>query len=343
VVGGAVDGGRGLRADRRRAWRAHAGSCDASQRLSGARVADAGRDGRAADPQDPPGLVFPELPAAAKALRAGAAVGGAAGLCVRGVDQARGPAGGESRVARQPQRGQPDLRGARRAGRGLSQQAVGGPLPLSVSRRQGREGQRRRPRGAQVRGHRPRRARDRPAGDHRAGRRRRRDRGVLDGVHQGPGRARPGRRAAGHLRCPRGAEERDRQGAGCALAALHRALPPRLPRPRPQRPARAAGRADPPDLQRREPSGGARQALRSGRDAGGHAAQGRHHARSGRGGHPGLLRLPGRPLAQDALDQPAGALQPRDRPAHRRRRDLPRRPLTNPPGLDARHRAKRLS
>ena len=37
---------------------------------------------------------------------------------------------------------------------------------------------------AQVRGHRPRRARDRPAGDHRPGRRRRRDRGVLDGVHQ---------------------------------------------------------------------------------------------------------------------------------------------------------------
>jgi transposase-like protein len=44
---------------------------------------------------------------------------------------------------------------------------------------------------------------------------------------------------------------------------------------------------------------------------------------------------------KDALDQPAGALQPRDRPAHRRRRDLPRRPKPDPPGLDARHRAKR--
>ena len=31
-------------------------------------------------------------------------------------------------------------------------------------------------------------------------------------------------------------------------------------------------------------------------------------------------------LAQAALDQPARALQPRDRPAHRRRRHLPRRP-----------------
>jgi Transposase, Mutator family len=218
-----------------------------------------------------------------------------------------------------------------------------GPLPLSVPRRQGREGQRRRPRGAQVRGHRSRRARDRPAGDHRAGRRRRRDRGVLDGLRALAGRPRPGRRAAGHLRCPRGAEERDRQGAGCALAALHGALPQRLPGPRAQRPARAAGRADPPDLQRREPSGGARQALRGGRDTGGHAAQSRHHARSGRGRHPRLLRLPRRPLAQDALDQPARALQPRDRPAHRRRRDLPRRPQPGPPGLDARHRAKRLS
>jgi putative transposase len=56
----------------------------------------------------------------------------------------------------------------------------------------------------QVRGHRPRRARDRPAGDHRPGRRRRRDRDVLDRLPQGPGGPRPGRRAVGHLRCPPG-------------------------------------------------------------------------------------------------------------------------------------------
>jgi putative transposase len=50
----------------------------------------------------------------------------------------------------------------------------------------------------------------------------------------------------------------------------------RLPRARPPRSARAAGCADPPDRQRREPRGGARQALRSGRHPGGrHAAQGR--------------------------------------------------------------------
>jgi hypothetical protein len=169
------------------------------------------------------------------------------------------------------------------------------------------------------------------------------NRGVLDGVHQGPGRPRPGRRAAGHLRRSRGAEERDRQGPRRAVAALHRALPARLPRPCPPRSARAAGRADPPALQRRLARPGARPALRGGRGAGGQAAQGRHRARGRRGGHPGLLRLPGRPLAQDPLDQPAGALQPRDRPAHRRRRDLPRRPKPDPPGLDAGHRAKRLS
>ena len=41
------------------------------------------------------------------------------------------------------------------------------------------------------------------------------------------------------------------------------------------------------------------------------------------------------------VDQPAGALQPRDRPPHRRRRHLPRRPVRDPPGLDARHRGQR--
>ena len=60
-----------------------------------------------------------------------------------------------------------------------------------------------------------------------------------------------------------------------------------------------------------------------------------------RGRHPGLLRVPGLALAQAALDQPARALQPRGRPAHRRRRHLPRRPLADPPRRDALHRAER--
>ena len=81
--------------------------------------------------------------------------------------------------------------------------------------------------------------------------RRGRDRGVLDRLPARPGQARPGRRPARHHRRARRAEGRDREGPRLRLAALHRALPPRLPRPRPQGPARAAGGADPADLQRR--------------------------------------------------------------------------------------------
>ena len=115
-----------------------------------------GRD-RAADPQAAPGQLLPQLVAAAQALRAGAGVGGPVGLCVRGLDAPRRSARGEPRAAHQQVRGQPDRRVARRAGPGVSVAAAGGPLPVSVCRRQGREGPRRRPRGAQVCGRRARR------------------------------------------------------------------------------------------------------------------------------------------------------------------------------------------
>jgi hypothetical protein len=75
---------------------------------------------------------------------------------------------------------------------------------------------------------------NRPARDSRPRRRRGRDRGVLDRLPPRSGRARPDRRAARHLRSPRRPEGRDREGAGLRLAALHRALPQRLPRPRAQ-------------------------------------------------------------------------------------------------------------
>ena len=225
-------------------------------------------------------------------------------------------------------RGQPDRRAARRAGAGVPGAAVGGPLPVSVRRRQGREGPRRRPRRAQVRRDRARRARDRPARDHRPGRRRGGDRGVLARVPAQPGRARPGRRAAGHLRRAPGPEGRAGAGARRAVAALHRALPARPPRPRPHatsttRSARSSARSSPPPT-----ASEARQRLR---DAVGQlerrlpkvaALLEEAEARRAR-----LLRVPGRALAQAALHEPAGALQPRDRPAHRRRRHLPRRRL----------------
>ena len=58
----------------------------------------AGRD-RAADPEDPPGQLLPELLAAAQALGAGARVGGAAGLRLRRVDAACRSARREPRAA----------------------------------------------------------------------------------------------------------------------------------------------------------------------------------------------------------------------------------------------------
>jgi putative transposase len=57
-------------------------------------------------------------------------------------------------------------------------------------------------------------------------------------------------------------------------------------------------------------------------------------------GHPRVLRVPGRALAQAALDEPAGALEQRDRPPHRCRWHLPRRRLPDPARRDALHRTE---
>ena len=61
---------------------------------------------------------------------------------------------------------------------------------------------------------------------------------------------RNGQSAAGDQRHASGAEGRDRQGPRLAVAALHRALPQRSPRPCSQGPARRTGRRDPLDLHR---------------------------------------------------------------------------------------------
>ena len=73
--------------------------------------------------------------------------------------------------------------------------------------------------------------------------RRGRNRSVLDRLSARARRARPGRRAAGDLTRPLGAQGRDRQGARLRLATLHGALPARPPRPRAARSAGATGRA----------------------------------------------------------------------------------------------------
>jgi Transposase, Mutator family len=55
-------------------------------------------------------------------------------------------------------------------------------------------------------------------------------------------------RPAGHQRRPPGPQDGAGPGPQHRLAALHRPLPHRLPRERPQGPARSAGRVDPSDL-----------------------------------------------------------------------------------------------
>src|SRR3954463_4948332 len=87
--------------------------------------------------QIPSGQLFPELSGAAPAVRAGAAGGGPARLCVRRFDAARRPARRVARTTHLAQRGQSRLRRARRARRGVPNPPAGGPLPVPVSGRRG--------------------------------------------------------------------------------------------------------------------------------------------------------------------------------------------------------------
>jgi putative transposase len=98
----------------------------------------------------------------------------------------------------------------------------------------------------------------------------------------------------------------------------------------PQGPARAARRPDPSNLQCRLCRPGARATGGGDRRARGAAGEGRRHARGLRGGHPRLLRLPRGALVKAQVNESARALQQGDRPPHRRRRHLPRRPLADP-------------
>src|SRR4051794_4132249 len=103
----------------------------------------------------------------------------------------------------------------------------------------------------------------------------------------------PGWRRAGDQRRAPGTEGRARAGARDAVAALHRALPPRPARPRPSRPARRAGRDHPLDLHRAGRRGGPPAAARRRRAARTTAAEGRGAPRARRGRRAGVLRLPG--------------------------------------------------
>jgi transposase-like protein len=86
----------------------------------------------------------------------------------------------------------------------------------------------------------------------------------------------------------------------CTVHFLRDALGARAPRP-----ARAARRANPPDLQSRIRRTGTPAPRRSGRSARAAATQGRRDARGSRGGHPGLLRVPRPALVKAQKHQPA--------------------------------------
>ena len=240
-----VDGGRGLRADRRRARRAPArGPGDASQRVSAAALGHAGRARSSCR--------SPSCARAATSRRS----------CSRASAPSRRWSRSSSRPMSAASRRGASISSSRASGCGSRSPRSAGSAGLldeqvEAFRERPLEGrypylfvdakvEKVRDGGRVVRKcvvDRARRPRDRPAGDHRPRRRRGRDRGVLARVPARPRRARPGRRPARDLRRPPGPEGRDRAGARRAVAALHRALPHGLPRPRPQGPARRCSAA----------------------------------------------------------------------------------------------------
>ena len=153
--------------------------------------------------------------------------------------------------------------------------------------------------------------------------------------------ARAGRRAPGDLRSARGAQGRDRPRAGVYVAALHSALLARHGDALPPRSARARRRGAQRGVQRR--------VREQARERVGHVLE-----RLGEiapkvcelleAAEEDLIAFytfPSRALDEDPLDQPAGAGQQGDRPAHRRRRDLPQRRCGDPPRRRAALRAER--
>jgi NADPH:quinone reductase len=107
-----ADDGRGRRGPMQRGLRGgHAGPGELPERVPAAGVGYPGRDGRAGDPEAPPGIVLPGLPGAPAAGRAGAGLGRRDQLPAGRLD----PAGGEA--CRLPRRGGPIQVAGQRDGR----------------------------------------------------------------------------------------------------------------------------------------------------------------------------------------------------------------------------------
>ena len=186
AVAGEVDGARGVRADRPRAWRAPArGPRDAPQQRFCSRPA-VGHQGRrdrvAGSPRSARAAI-----SQASWSRAGARSGRCWRSCSRRMCAASRGGHVDQLVESLPGCGSQRARSAEsarrltsmctRSGRGRWRAAT---RTFSVLRREGREGARWRPRRQQGVGDRARRARERPARDPRARRRRVRDRSLLD-------------------------------------------------------------------------------------------------------------------------------------------------------------------
>ena len=141
------------------------------------------------------------------------------------------------------------------------------------------------------------------------------------------------------FRTGRRAQDANREGARLPVAALHGAFRQGYVASLPSGAARDGVRGAQGDLQRRQPQGCDRSLRRGDRAPRRARAEGRRAARGGRGGSAGVLPLPAGALVQAALEEPAGACEPRDRAARRRRWDLPQRRERDP----ARRRAARSS
>ena len=206
--------------------------------------------------------------------------------------------------------------------------AARGPLPVSVAGREGGEGPRRRPGRAQVPGDRPRRARDRSPGGDRARRRRVRDGGVLARASCARWSSAASPACSSSSPTPtRASRRRSRQVLGCPWqrCTVH-FLREALGHARHEQQRMLAALIRP--IFNAESGEQARELARRGdRAARAAAAEGRRDART-RPRTTCSPSTPSRPTTGPSCAQheSARAVQPRDRPAHRRRRHLPRRP-----------------
>ena len=321
---------------------------DPPQRVPRAALGHPGGHDRARHPAGPRRLVLPVPARAPPAGRAGPARGRPGGVRrwasrTRRVDDLVRALGHRRH---QQERGEPDLRRARRRGRGLPEPlARGRGVPVPLARRDVPQGPRGRAGWCRWRpSSRPAWPRAASGGSWGSSSPPGNDEGQrLAGVHPLARRARPARRPPGHQRRPRGAWSRPsassswaRAGsaAGCTCTRNAQDLVPRSARSMVasairsvfEQPDEALGPGAVRPGHRQHPA-----AL-----PGGRRAAGRRRARPAR-----PLHVPRDPPPPDPQHQPARAAQQGDQAPDRGRRDLPQPGLGHPPGRDDPRRAGR--